>query len=620
METLKEANLQKAAPSRSLSHSDPDSDPLTKPLEPSSTNSIETSLTCTTDLINELSKEESGYSESQDTSSSDKSDKSDKSSSGSDQLHVITNLEVLNHQDHDRDHEHQLKSASLHLENPITSLTTISSENDSDNFSDTNFPILADKIGIDKDVQVSIGTALPGTLKSAEIQTESLVGEEEKGKNRGTVADKTSQTTASGSMAAKETSKRATLKRVTFLDQLKGFTFLATLTVTAFCGSMFLMGLVTPLAYIPQTVKYHRRLVDRVIGLWFLFAISIMELILKLKFRVTGDPIVRGENCLYFMNHRTRFDWMWIWPLLYHYARLRKLKIVLKSPLKWVPGFGWACQQAVFMFLKRHWNQDRQNMKDTLEYFNFVNNPVELLVFPEGTDFRPETLASSERFAIKNNLPKYNYVLHPRTTGFEFLIDEMRKKNQVSYVCDLTVGYPINMLQDEVELCKTGAFPREIHFHVEKFRIDELPNKFKMLGSEGESLETKLEESSEGGDGQVTVGDWLNERFRLKEQKLSDFYNHPDPTKRVFSEKESTETYQPRTLGMVLCLIFWPLATSLWISLIFSNYYFRCFQMLITLFYVLNLVVHDGFERWLCKRNRVRERKGEKDEEIKKEK
>lgn len=52
------------------------------------------------------------------------------------------------------------------------------------------------------------------------------------------------------------------------------------------------------------------------------------------------------------MNHRTRFDWMWIWIYLYHYANLNQLKIILKNELKYLPGFGWACQQASFIFLR----------------------------------------------------------------------------------------------------------------------------------------------------------------------------------------------------------------------------------------------------------------------------
>ena len=48
-------------------------------------------------------------------------------------------------------------------------------------------------------------------------------------------------------------------------------------------------------------------------------------------------------------------------------------------------------------------------------------------MFPEGTDLTPTTKARSDRFAEKNDLPKYSHVLHPRTTGFAFLVQKMRE-------------------------------------------------------------------------------------------------------------------------------------------------------------------------------------------------
>ena len=52
---------------------------------------------------------------------------------------------------------------------------------------------------------------------------------------------------------------------------------------------------------------------------------------------------------------------------------------------------------------------------------------LQILLFPEGTDLTPTTKARSDRFAEKNDLPKYNHVLHPRTTGFAFLVQKMRE-------------------------------------------------------------------------------------------------------------------------------------------------------------------------------------------------
>lgn len=50
--------------------------------------------------------------------------------------------------------------------------------------------------------------------------------------------------------------------------------------------------------------------------------------------------------------------------------------------------------------------------------------------------FRPpseNTRQRSDAFAAQNNLPKFEYVLHPRTTGFTFIVDRLRKGEEVSH-------------------------------------------------------------------------------------------------------------------------------------------------------------------------------------------
>ncbi|KAG5857933.1 hypothetical protein ANANG_G00024650 [Anguilla anguilla] len=127
------------------------------------------------------------------------------------------------------------------------------------------------------------------------------------------------------------------------------------------------------------------------------------------------------------MNHRTRLDWMFLWCCLLRCSYLRLEKICLKAALKSVPGFGWAMQVASFIFIHRRWEDDRQHMENMLEYFCDIREPLQLLMFPEGTDLTDNTRARSDEFAQKNGLPKYEYVLHPRTTGFTFIVDTLRK-------------------------------------------------------------------------------------------------------------------------------------------------------------------------------------------------
>ncbi len=41
------------------------------------------------------------------------------------------------------------------------------------------------------------------------------------------------------------------------------------------------------------------------------------------------------------------------------------------------------------------------------------------------------TRAKSDAFAVQNSLPKFDYVLHPRTTGFTFIVERLRKGQQL---------------------------------------------------------------------------------------------------------------------------------------------------------------------------------------------
>lgn len=43
------------------------------------------------------------------------------------------------------------------------------------------------------------------------------------------------------------------------------------------------------------------------------------------------------------------------------------------------------------------------------------------------------TRQRSDAFAAENGLPKFEYVLHPRTTGFTFIVERLRKGEDVSH-------------------------------------------------------------------------------------------------------------------------------------------------------------------------------------------
>lgn len=60
------------------------------------------------------------------------------------------------------------------------------------------------------------------------------------------------------------------------------------------------------------------------------------------------------------------------------------------------------------------------------------------------------TKARSNEYAEKNGLRKYEYVLHPRTTGFTFVVERLREGNPALYL-DVLFSFKIMHLTQAVD-------------------------------------------------------------------------------------------------------------------------------------------------------------------------
>lgn len=65
-----------------------------------------------------------------------------------------------------------------------------------------------------------------------------------------------------------------------------------------------------------------------------------VELAFGVKVKISGDLKPLSGPCLIIMNHRTRFDWLFLWSYLIRVGNLRHHKIILKQSLKKIPLFG----------------------------------------------------------------------------------------------------------------------------------------------------------------------------------------------------------------------------------------------------------------------------------------
>ncbi|CAJ0647932.1 9793_t:CDS:2 [Entrophospora sp. SA101] len=94
-----------------------------------------------------------------------------------------------------------------------------------------------------------------------------------------------------------------------------------------------------------------------------------------------------------------------------------------------------------FIFLKRNWAVDKGPLTKQMTRFARSNDPLWLLIFPEGTIVSEETRVTSKKFADKTGLVDHKYVLLPRSTGLHFCKSALGKS--IDYLYDLTIGLEI---------------------------------------------------------------------------------------------------------------------------------------------------------------------------------
>ncbi len=131
-----------------------------------------------------------------------------------------------------------------------------------------------------------------------------------------------------------------------------------------------------------------------------------------------------------------------------------------------------------------------------------------------------KTKTRSDMYADENGLPRYQYCIHPRTTGFVYVMNALRSGG-LDAVYDVTIGYPDVLPKTEVEIAK-GIMPREVHFHIKSYGDRDLPR-------DDEQLEQ-----------------WCKDRWAEKEERLKQFYTHKEfqdtpsgePTENTYSSDQ----------------------------------------------------------------------------------
>ncbi|XP_030027820.2 lysocardiolipin acyltransferase 1 [Manduca sexta] len=343
--------------------------------------------------------------------------------------------------------------------------------------------------------------------------------------------------------------------------------------------------------------KLYRNVVDALFALWELYPVALFQCLCSTQLHHFGDYVNADEKTIIVMNHRTRVDWNYVWIGLYHATQdpladicickedardankstpnsildiggKSKIKFVLKDELKTVPAMGWIMQLNYFLYVKRNWQEDQLNMSQFVDYYKKLNYDCRIVLFPEGTDLSADNKRRSAKFALAHNLPQYDFVLHPRTTGWVVLCARLREIGLTS-VYDVSIAYD-NPAQTELDLLR-GNIPSNVYFHVKRYNINQIP----------------IEEDASRR--------WLNDRWQEKEMNLRKFHNEGNFVDPSTNKPPLYRT--PRSMMVAkIGFIFWTIIDIMFTYSICNNVLFQFWVVYHTLLFVFVTWKFGGFQ------------------------
>ncbi|VDN00958.1 unnamed protein product [Thelazia callipaeda] len=346
-----------------------------------------------------------------------------------------------------------------------------------------------------------------------------------------------------------------------------GISFGITLLLTSVFGN-FLLTLLLPVLYFNH--KQWRSMVDRAISFWIIIPIVYLEYIFGVKFKAVGDAIDNNRPAIIVMNHRTRLDWMYFWGVLFKMNPwlLVSSKIALKAELRNIPAAGFGMESNQYIFLDRKIEIDKERITDAVHYYATIGTDYQILLFPEGTDKTADTTFKSNEYAKKNGLKELNYLIYPRSSGLIHLINEMRRYNYIESIYDVTLAYPVNVVQSEIGLLLLGQAPEQVLFHIKRIDISSVPRN------------------------DQDIANWINKLWLAKEEELSLFYSQRSPSTN-FSNTENKFIWEKdnKTVKAVkiFTLCMWLSSTPLWL---YHLTFVRLVQVIYAVFFAVYVYIH----------------------------
>ena len=274
----------------------------------------------------------------------------------------------------------------------------------------------------------------------------------------------------------------------------RGSLFTAFLFVTLIAGNASQM--LSVLVLRPFSARAFRWFNRNMADQWWGMCDRLGQTIYRIRFTITGDDLPVQENAIVVANHQQMTDI----PAIFHIARKKKrlgdLKWYVKDIIKYVPGVGWGMLFLDCLFIKRDWAEDKEGIEAVFRKVHTHKIPLWIINFVEGTRFSEKKVKKSQAFAQERNLPVLHHLLTPRTKGFVATVEGLR--GHASAVYDFTIGYKegVPTLWHWI-----SGRVREVHLHVRRFRMEDLP------------------------EAREQLADWLHRLYAEKDQLLEQYRN-----------------------------------------------------------------------------------------------
>jgi 1-acyl-sn-glycerol-3-phosphate acyltransferase len=163
------------------------------------------------------------------------------------------------------------------------------------------------------------------------------------------------------------------------------------------------------------------------------------------------------------------------------------------------------------VFMARKWEKDQVRLAHRLSKLaKATEDPMWLLIFPEGTNLSPNTRPKSVDWAKKQDLTHPKHELLPRSTGLRFCLQNLKTSVHWLYDCTLAYeGVPEDGFPQDYYTLRSlyleGRPPSGVHMHWRKFHVKDIP----LAGNQKDEFEK-----------------WLQDRWYEKDALLDYFYKH----------------------------------------------------------------------------------------------